>query len=730
MTVSELPSGKTIQPLELPHFPDRCHAVIWRNWGLVPVARLADVLHTATENVSRAAEKMGLPGNPEVSPRWLKYGYQTIIRNNWHILSYKQLLKLLDWSPEHLALILKEEDFLWQKLGAGKPDVPEVCFQPLSPEQELAAQKIRKTVAHYFPNYTTEYLEEPFCFEKHFSLKPLNVEQEQFEFNFIHPYSAGCGDVFLSDLEQTIPDSLLEQYAAMGVKGIWLHAVLYLLVPVPGAEQFSENWEMRRKSLKALVDRCLKYGLKLYLYLNEPRAMPLAFYDLKPHWAGKDVPALETKMICTTRSEEPLQYLEQAMYELWSDISGLGGAFCITMSENPTNCHYRFLSSECPYCSQTTPEKLIAEILHAMERGMHRAAPEAKMIVYDWEWRQVPEDRLNVEKEVAFVSRVLPLLPENIYLATVSENALDIDICNTQFRLSDYSVSLIGPSEKSKAIWREADKLGIPVTAKIQANNSWELSSVPYIPVPYLIWEHLENLKKAGVRGLMLSWTLGGYPGGNLELINSSPEECAARKFHPALAEKVCRAWKCFSDAFREYPFSQSLLYTGPANYGPKNLLFLQPSGRNVTMIGFPWDGINAWKGPYSKEILREQFRLMTEKWSCGLKLLEEVRSSVAAQELSDFQDILTVSQAAYCHLKSAYLQICFICLRDSDPDKEKMTAVLDEEIILAQKLAEICRRDSRIGFEASNHYFYSLNDLLEKVISCCFIKENISGEK
>ena len=24
----------------------------------------------------------------------------------------------------------------------------------------------------------------------------------------------------------------------------------------------------------------------------------------------------------------------------------------------------------------------------------------------------------------------------------------------------------------------------------------------------------------------------------------------------------------------------------------------------------------------------------------------------------------------------------------------------------------------------------YSLNDLLEKVISCCFIKENISGEK
>ena len=197
MTVSKLPSGKTIPPLELPHFPDRCHAVIWRNWGLVPAARLAEVLHTSLENVSLAAEKMGLPVNPEVSPRWLKYGYQTIIRNNWHILSYKQLLELLDWSPEHLALILKEEDFLWQKLGAGKPDVPEVCFQPLSPEQELAVQKIRKTVETYFSGYTTEYLEEPFTFTKHFTAEPLTSEKENFEFSFIHPYSAGCGDVFL-----------------------------------------------------------------------------------------------------------------------------------------------------------------------------------------------------------------------------------------------------------------------------------------------------------------------------------------------------------------------------------------------------------------------------------------------------------------------------------------------------------------------------------------------------
>ena len=729
MTVAELPKGREIPCLELPHFPTRYHAVIWRNWGLVPVSRLAAVLHTSPENIGPAAAEMGLPSEPDVHPQWLTSSYQTIIRNNWHILPYGQLLELLGWSPERLSSALAEEDFLWQKLGNGKPDCPTVRYHTLIPEQRAAVRRIREIVKTYFPDRTIEYMEPPFAFEKHYLPIPAGERGNAFEFDFIHPYSAGCGDVFGSgDLTQSIPDALLSRYAAMGIKGIWLHAVLYLLCPIPGAEDFSKNWHHRRKALKELVDRCRKYGLNVYLYLNEPRAMPLPFYDLKPLWAGRDVPALATKMICTTRSSEVLQYLEQAMYDLWSDIPALGGAFCITMSENPTNCHYRFLSSECPSCSKTTPEKLIADIISAMERGMHRASGKARMIVFDWEWRRTPEDRLKVPEETDFVCRVLALLPRNIYLA--SENALDVDIRGTRLRLSDYSISHVGPSAKSKAVWRVAARLGIPVTAKVQINNSWELAAVPYIPVPYLVSEHIGNLKKAGVQGLMLSWTLGGYPGGNLALTDQTPEECAAEKFHPELAAAICRAWKIFSDAFREYPFNQSLLYTGPVNCGPKNLLFDRPSGRRATMIAFPWDDIHAWKGQFSEEQLREQFLLLTEKWFTGLTLLRESRKQVRPNELGEWNEIMTVAQAAYLHLKSACLQICFIYLRDHDPDKTKMCAILEQEIAIARELSEICRRDSRIGFEAGNHYFYSVNDLLEKVVSCCFIKQHLNGGK
>ena len=56
------------------------------------------------------------------------------------------------------------------------------------------------------------------------------------------------------------------------------------------------------------------------------------------------------------------------------------------------------------------------------------------------------------------------------------------------------------------------------------------------------------------------------------------------------------------------------------------------------------------------------------------------------------------------------------------------MKAYAEEEIALALRLAEIVRRDSRIGFEASNHYYYTLNDLYEKVISCAYIIERLEA--
>jgi hypothetical protein len=95
-----------------------------------------------------------------------------------------------------------------------------------------------------------------------------------------------------------------------------MHAVLYLLEPIPGAEEFSAGWEKRMENLKRVSDTCEKHGLKLYLYLNEPRTMPDAFYDKKPEWRG--IKSLSGIANCISRTPEVLHWLEHACGDLFA----------------------------------------------------------------------------------------------------------------------------------------------------------------------------------------------------------------------------------------------------------------------------------------------------------------------------------------------------------------------------------------------------------------------------
>ena len=49
----------------------------------------------------------------------------------------------------------------------------------------------------------------------------------------------------------------------------------------------------------------------------------------------------------------------------------------------------------------------------------------------------------------------------------------------------------------------------------------------------------------------------------------------------------------------------------------------------------------------------------------------------------------------------------------------EGLESVLRKEISLASRLAALQSADARIGFEASNHYYYRPIDLAEKILNC-----------
>jgi hypothetical protein len=102
----------------------------------------------------------------------------------------------------------------------------------------------------------------------------------------------------------------------------------------------------------------------------------------------------------------------------------------------------------------------------------------------------------------------------------------------------------------------------------------------------------------------------------------------------------------------------------------------------------------------------------------------------------SQVQADLRYAKAAAIHFQSVANQVYFIMARDrlaqaDDPAaraplRAEIKRRLESEIILARQLFSLTRQDSRIGFEPSCQYFYLPLDLVEKVISCRWLLEQL----
>ena len=90
----------------------------------------------------------------------------------------------------------------------------------------------------------------------------------------------------------------------------------------------------------------------------------------------------------------------------------------------------------------------------------------------------------------------------------------------------------------------------------------------------------------------------------------------------------------------------------------------------------------------------------------------------------------LRIGKACAVHFQSVANQSQFVLLRDrflaeeTEPsEKEEIVAqledVLQREVNAAKILYMLQSQDSRLGFEASNQYFYIPMDLAEKVVLC-----------
>ena len=733
MLVSDLPRGSAPPALAFPHFPGRLHAFVWRNWQLVPTERLAKVVGSKPADILRIGRAMGLAKPPRITADQQRRSYITVLKRNWHLLPYQQLLELLDWTPEQMAFTLREDDFLYVKLGNLKPQCEPLHYS-LTDKKTLAREReMARIIRQEFPGGAGAIDDPLFSFVSKLSEKKTGSRRISpaassiFSPRFCYSYFALYGDPLLDKESDPYPDGYLARMADAGVNGVWLQAVLYKLSPFPWDASLSAQYEQRLKNLRSLVARAHKHGIGIYLYLNEPRAMPSPFFETRPQLKG--VVEGDHAALCTSVPEVQ-KYLTDAVASICRAVPDLAGLFTISASENLTNCWSHNGGANCPRCQKRSPGEVIGELHGLLHEGIRKSGSAAQLIAWDWGWAD------------DWVEEIINRLPPGVALQSVSEWSIPIERGGVKSVVGEYSISTIGPGPRATKHWRLARNRGLKTIAKIQAGNTWELSATPYIPAVENVARHAANLRGANVDGLMLGWTLGGYPSPNLEVVSEigqsadvtpqqAMENVAQRRFGAELAPAVVKAWHEFSVAFSEFPYGGGL-YSTPMQVGASNLLWEKPSGYAATMVGFPYDDLDGWRAAYPMEVFLAQFEKIANGFDqavAELKSASREKINLSKTQRKNFEEELNVAEAAAIHFRSAANQCRFVYARrtvaeakdakKSRPELKSLEETIKNEIALAKKLYEIQLRDSRIGFEASNQYYYVPIDLVEKILNC-----------
>lgn len=730
-----LPRGPEPAPVALPHFPNRLYAFVWRNWNLVPSERLAAVLGTDRAKVAALAEELGC--DPERGTFFGERIALTVIRRNWHLLDYPQLLSLLGWTEKELADCLIEHDFFWIKLGSLKPRCAPLAYAEPTAEERARArrfgERVRAVKRECGPGG-----EERFAFLEEFAAAPAAPPRprasESLSIRFLYSYMAVFGDCLLAPELDPYPDGYLAQLAAHGVNGVWLHVVLSKLAP---GDLFPEEKDAARKrleNLRALAARARRHGVGVYLYFNEPRSQGEEFFARRPALRGVGGGGLSA--LCTS-TDEVKRYLREGAREVFAAAPDLAGFFTITGSENLTHCYSHHGGDACPRCKERGAPAVVAEVNALLAEGAWEANPAAEAIVWDWGWAD------------AWVEPVVARLPARCRLQSVSEWSVPITRGGVASAVGEYSMSAIGPGPRATRHWEIAAARGLRTMAKVQVNNTWELSSVPFIPVPGNVAEHLARLRARNLSGLMLSWSLGGSPSINLRVVEKftgervpsvgeALREVAEETYGREAAPGVCEAWRRFSAAFDEFPFHIGVVYAGPQQLGPANLLYRQKTGYRATMTGFPYDDLDGWRAVYPADVFERQFRALGAKWQDGVAAFAEALPRVPESMRRAAERDLGVAEAIGLHFESVANQAAFVRARDSlaaakDEEERRASAdamrkLCDREIELARRLYVRASRDSRIGFEAANEYFYLPEDLLEKILNAEEIKAALTA--
>jgi len=390
-------------------------------------------------------------------------------------------------------------------------------------------------------------------------------------------------DELMDDMDY-YPEAYLNRLAHEGVNGLWLTVEFQNLAVTSFTERDPDA--MRRiAKLRRTVDKCRRYGIKTWLFTIEPKRLEPDSPLMKNHPELAGVKRLNMTVMCTA-TEAAKKYLEESLECIFREVPGLGGLINISHGERPTTClswisptrsyeAYRYggeNKSGCPRCDKLQPWQIHMNTMTAMLKGMRRASPEAEIISWFYQPQVLPD-------RAPWVYDVARHVPEGVTLLYNFESGALKEQCGRMRTGGDYWLSFTGPATPYERVAEAAAAAGTSLGAKIQVGCSHEVATVPFVPVPGLLYRKYKSMKKSGVSTVMQCWYFGNYPGimnkaaGELSFDEFEEDENAflerlARPEWGADAQLVAKIWRNLSDAYANYPLSNDMQYYGPFHAG------------------------------------------------------------------------------------------------------------------------------------------------------------------
>ncbi len=526
------------------------------------------------------------------------------------------------------------------------------------------------------------------------------------------------GDELSDDIEY-YPDEYLNRLAHDGTNGLWIYTSFKAILPPGMIKEYGDGYEKRLNKLRRVIKNCARYGVKVFVFAIEPMAFPeWDMLNKYPQvWGGS---TWDNKKSFCTNTEFGRNYCIDSTETMCKLLPGLGGYISITNGERTTNCASS--SDDCPNCVGIPKGHRLSQAVDSLMEGIRRSGKDVSFLSWTYGHRDWPQEMIDEYVKTA---------PSDVCLMQNFDDMGVVEQLGKRRIGPDYWLSYAGPSDLFRKTAETAKKYGKTMYAKTQVCCSHEVATVPYIPAPGLIFEKWKGMHELDVKGVMKCWYFGNYPSlmakaaGELSFCHDFSDadaflcDLAAIYWGKSRAGEIAKAWKFFTDGYKETPLNIMYSYYGPMHDGVTWELQLEPKNFSMPRSWYSTDKPDGdrfdecMQGGHNAEEIEILSGRMTSLWKKGMEILdkipeeggyitEEQRSVAKALDIL-FESGHNISRFYMLREKMGWQEV------DAAETLREMRALVEKEIELRREMIKVNEKDMRLGYhsEAENYKFF-----------------------